>query len=263
MKFAAGEFAVEQKPSVRILYQDDHVAAFYKPSGMHVHPHENPMHRVPREQILLYQARELAGKYVYPVHRLDAGTSGVILFALDSATARELALKFQNHQIQKTYETVVRGIVPKSGKIDLPLELDSTNELVPALTDFESMASLELMVKVGKKNPTARYSLVRVFPRSGRFHQIRRHFGRKSHPVIGDAAHGDSKHNKFFREQLQISGLCLRASELELSVSWLSQPLKLSVQACAQWQRIYQLFQQPGQLRNPQGESYDFRLNLI
>ena len=226
----------------RVLYQDDRVAAFYKPSGMHVHPHENPLHRVHRSQILLYQARDMINKYVYPVHRLDAGTSGVILFALSSETAKELAQKFQHHQVKKTYEVVVRGYVPLADKIDLPLELDSTNELVPAHTDFERLATLELPVAVGKRNPTARYSLVRAFPRSGRFHQIRRHFGRKSHPVIGDAAHGDSKHNQFFREQLNVAGLCLRASEIEVQVSWKAEPLKVSSSPCQKWERIYELF---------------------
>lgn len=226
----------------RVLYRDEKVAAFYKPSGMHVHPHENPRHRVSRDQILLYQGRDLINQYLYPVHRLDAGTSGVILFALNKETARELAQKFENHLVQKTYEVVVRGIVPDSGKIDLPLELDSTNELVPALTEFERLATVELPVAVGKRNPTARYSLVRAYPRSGRFHQIRRHFGRKSHPVLGDAAHGDSKHNKFFREELKVAGLCLRASEIEMTVSWKSEGLKVSSPICEKWQRIYQLF---------------------
>ena len=227
---------------VQVLYEDENIAAFYKPSGLHVHPHENPIHRVHRDQILLYKARDLLGKYVFPVHRLDAGTSGVILFALNSPTAKELSLKFQNHQIQKTYEVVVRGFVPEEGIIDLPLELDSTNELVPARTDFTRLATLELPVAVGKRNPTARYSLVRAFPKSGRFHQIRRHFGRKSHPVLGDAAHGDSKHNKFFREQIGIAGLCLRANEISLQVSWLQQELKVQSPICEKWLRIHQLF---------------------
>ncbi len=228
--------------SPHLLYEDENVAAFYKPSGMHVHPHENPLHRVHRSQILLYQARDMLNQYVFPVHRLDAGTSGVILFALNKEAARELAQKFQSHDLQKTYEVVVRGIVPEAGKIDLPLELDSTNELVPALTEFERLATLELPVAVGKRNPTARYSLVRSFPRSGRFHQIRRHFNRKSHPVIGDAAHGDSKHNKFFREELKIAGLCLRASEIEVKVSWKAEVLKVTAIPCKKWESIYQLF---------------------
>jgi tRNA pseudouridine65 synthase len=236
---------------VHVLYQDENIAAFYKPSGFHVHPHENPIHRVSRDKVLLYQARDLLGKYVYPVHRLDAGTSGVILFALSSSVARELSLYFQNHQIEKTYEVVVRGIVPEEGTIDLPLELDSTNELVPARTDFTRLSTMEFPVAVGKRNPTARYSLVRAFPRSGRYHQIRRHFGRKSHPVLGDAAHGDSKHNRFFREELLISGLCLRASQISLSVSWLKEPLTVSAPICQKWQSIYDLFHQQNELRIP------------
>jgi tRNA pseudouridine65 synthase len=228
--------------STQVLYRDENVAAFYKPSGFHVHPHENPIHRVHRSQVLLYQARDLLGQYVYPVHRLDAGTSGVILFALSSAIAKELALKFQNHQVQKTYEVVVRGFIPEQGFIDLPLELDSTNELVPAHTDFRRLSTVDFPVAVGKRNPTARYSLVQASPRSGRFHQIRRHFGRKAHPVLGDAAHGDSKHNQFFRNELKISGLCLRATHIEVPVSWLSEPLRVRSPICAKWEQIHSLF---------------------
>ena len=233
-----------------ILYQDKFVAAIYKPSGFHVVPHEQAQHRVSREFVLMYAARDLLNQYVYPVHRLDAGTSGVVLFALQKESARELAQKFQFHDIEKTYEVVVRGYVPEKGRIDLPLELDSTYELVPAITDFVRLKTLELPVAVGKRNPTARYSLVQAHPRSGRFHQIRRHFGRKSHPVLGDAAHGDSKHNRFFREELGIAGLCLRAKRLELQVSWSlngiegNDPSKLVIESpvCEKWQRIHSLF---------------------
>ncbi len=231
-----------QESSPYILYQDEHVAAFYKPSGFHVHPHEQAIHRVHRSQVLLYQARDLVGQYVYPVHRLDAGTSGVILFALSSVVAKELAFKFQSHDVHKTYEVVVRGYTSEEGSIDLPLESESTEELMPAHTDFQRLATVEFPVPVGRRHPTARYSLVRAFPKSGRFHQIRRHFGRQAHPVLGDAAHGDSKHNQFFREQLKIAGLCLRASEIRVPVSWLPEPLSVKAPACTKWTQIYTLF---------------------
>lgn len=227
---------------VQILYQDEFIVAVYKPHGMHTVPHEEARHRVPRSQVLMYQVRDLTGKYLYPVHRLDAGTSGVVVFALSSEVARDIQSLMQSQDVQKIYETVVRGIVPESGVIDVPLELDSTNELVPALTEFKRLATVEFNVAVGKRNPTAKYSLVEVRPKTGRYHQIRRHFNRKSHPVLGDAEHGDSKHNQFFRNELEIAGLCLRAKELRLKPNWTSQELVIQAPTCEKWNKIHSIF---------------------
>jgi tRNA pseudouridine65 synthase len=233
--------ALESLP-VHILYQDDNIVAVYKPHGFHTVPHEELRHRVSRNHVLLYQARDLVGKYLYPVHRLDAGTSGIVIFALSSPSAREMQTHLQSHLVEKVYEVVVRGIVPESGQIDNPLELDSTQELVPSLTEFKRLATTEFNVAVGKRNPTAKYSLVEARPRTGRFHQIRRHFNRKSHPVLGDAAHGDSKHNQFFRNELKIPGLCLRARKVQLRPPWLNSELIIEAPTCEKWKKIHSLF---------------------
>lgn len=227
---------------VQILYQDEQILAVYKPQGFHTVPHEEARHRVPRSQVLMYQVRDLTGKYLYPVHRLDAGTSGVIIFALSSEAARDMQTLMQSQNIEKIYETVVRGVVPESGIIDVPLELDSTNELVPAVTEFRRLATVEFNVAVGKRNPTAKYSLVEVRPKTGRYHQIRRHFNRKSHPVLGDAEHGDSKHNQFFRNDLKIVGLCLRAKTLRLKPDWTDQELVIQAPTCEKWNKIHSIF---------------------
>jgi tRNA pseudouridine65 synthase len=225
----------------QLLYQDQNMIAVYKPSGFHVHPPQDRQF-IPREKILLYQMRDLLGQYLYPVHRLDAGTSGVMVFALHKQAAHELAQQFQTQNVKKTYFAVVRGYVPEQGTIDIPLPSDSSPDLLAARTDFVTVARLKLNQAVGKRNPTARYSLVQVFPRSGRFHQIRRHFARKSHPVIGEAAHGDSKHNRFFRENLDLAGLCLRSAEISLPVSWQAQPVQVTAPLCSKWQKIHALF---------------------
>jgi tRNA pseudouridine65 synthase len=232
---------IENQPPVSVLYKDKDIVAFYKPAGFHVHPHENPIHRVHRSQVLLYQARDLIGEYLFPVHRLDAATSGVIVFALNKETARNLSEMFQTQQIEKTYEAVVRGWVLEPGQIALDLELDSTNEPVPACTDFAPLARIELPFAVGSRHATARYSLVRAWPRTGRFHQIRRHFARIAHPLLGDAAHGDSKQNKFFREQVGLPGLCLRAAGIRLNTQ--DGPLEITAPPCLKWLKIYELFQ--------------------
>ena len=110
--------------SLKLLYQDEHFIAVDKPSGFHVHPHENEQHHVSREKICLYHARRMMKRHVYPVHRLDAGTSGVLLFALSSQSAGVLCKMFAEKNLQKTYHAVVRGFVKPEAEIDLPLELD-------------------------------------------------------------------------------------------------------------------------------------------
>ncbi len=200
-----------------ILAQDPSYVAIDKPSGFHVHQPEFPQRRVSRDIVCLALLRNQIGQYVYPVHRLDVGTSGILLFALSPESARQFGKAFSEHRSQKTYYAVVRGfLAEEKARIEIPLESDSTGELYNAITDYEVISKVELPFAVGKRHATTRYSLVKVMPVTGRFHQIRRHFARLSHPIVGDCEHGDSHHNRFFREQLGVQGLMLRASALKI-----------------------------------------------
>jgi tRNA pseudouridine65 synthase len=226
---------------LQILFQDEYFVAVNKPSGFHVHPPEDN-YPVPRDRIVLYIIRDLIKQHVYPVHRLDAGTSGVLLFALSSESAGRMNKLFSERQIEKMYHAVARGHVPETGIIESPLKLDSTGDLAEAKTSFRRLHTLQLPVPVGKKFPTARYSWVEVTPHSGRFHQIRRHFARISHPLLGDANHGDSKHNQFFRNQLGIEGLCLKAMRLGFVHPYTLQPISIAAPDCEKWNKIQELF---------------------
>lgn len=231
---------------MKLLYQDEHFIAVDKPSGFHVHPHEEARHRVSRDKICLYHVRKMMKQHVYPVHRLDAGTSGVLLFALSSEAASKICKLFNDRETRKTYQAVVRGYTPLSGRIDVPLQSDSSEEMLEAETLFKRLATVEFDTQVGKKFSTAQYSLVQVKPTTGRFHQIRRHFNRISHPLLGDAYHGDSRHNRFFREQLKIEGLCLKAVQLEFKHPWSQEWLSIEAPACEKWKKIHHLFHSQG-----------------
>ena len=227
---------------MELLYQDEYFIAVNKPSGFHVHPPENPEFRVPRDKIMLYHVRNMMNQHVYPVHRLDAGTSGVLLFALSPSAAHEICKIFADRSVTKTYHAVTRGYTPEQGRIEIPLESDSTGEPAEAQTSFLRLAVREFPVAVGKKFPTARYSWIEATPHTGRFHQIRRHLGRISHPLLGDAEHGDSRHNQFFRNNLGIEGLCLKALRLQFTHPWTQAAVSIEAPPCEKWKKIQLLF---------------------
>ena len=198
-----------------ILRHEDAFVAIEKPQGFHVHQPEDRRRRVSREIICLPNIRDQIDKYVFPVHRLDVGTEGVLVFALNKESANSLCRQFQDGVVKKTYFAIARGWADDEGVIDIPLELDSTNVPVPSVTRYKTHARVELPHAVGKRHASARYSLIEARPETGRFHQVRRHLARLAHPLVGDRVHGDSHHNRFFREELKCPGLWLKAKAIE------------------------------------------------
>lgn len=202
-----------------ILYQDDTIVAINKPSGLLVHKSPIDKHET---RFALQEVRNQIGQHVYPVHRLDKPTSGVLIFALNSETARLLALQFEQHRVKKTYLAVVRGKCEGGGVIqhafrddvDYLAGIKDDRPLLEAETHYRSLATVELPFSVDRY-PTSRYSLVQCNPVTGRKHQIRRHLKHINHPIIGDAKHGKSCHNRFFSEHFGIKRLLLAATALE------------------------------------------------
>ncbi|MFP4481754.1 MAG: pseudouridine synthase [Thermovirgaceae bacterium] len=205
-----------------VLYEDEHLIALSKPEGLLVHRTRIASDKGP---FLLQQARDLTGRYLYPVHRLDRPTSGIVLFATTLESARSLSESFRENAVRKTYIAVVRGWVDEMGKIDSPLGKPSDGNIEEpgfrqgtpkdALTEYIRLATAEVPYAVSK-HPTSRYSLVRIHPLTGRRHQIRRHLRRISHPVIGDVEYGDGRHNRFFRSHFRVRRLLLHACRITI-----------------------------------------------
>lgn len=200
---------------IPVLYEDEHFVAVNKPQGLLVH--RNARDR--RDKVFLVQLiRDQIGARIFPVHRLDRATSGVLLFARHPEAARHLARSFAFKQVTKRYAAVVRGFTPESGVIDMPLTRDAyvkseDDALVAAITRYERLATIELPYPV-RPFPTARYSLLCVTPVTGRSQQIRRHLRHLSHPVIGDKKRGDTHHNRLFRTRFDAGRMFLAATEL-------------------------------------------------
>lgn len=197
--------------SLPLLYRDETLAVVDKPSGLLVHRGEQ---RGGGDRIVaMTLVRDQLGRRVFPAHRLDRGTSGVLLFALDPETAATLEKSFSSGQVEKRYLALVRGVPPEEGVIDHPVPRDPGGERVPAVTEFRRLGVFE------------RYSLVEARPRTGRFHQIRRHFKHLSHPLIGDVEYGKGEHNRLFRERFGLWRLALHALELALPHPVTGEPL--------------------------------------
>lgn len=204
-----------------ILFIDEHLVAINKPSGLLVH--KSPIDK--REtRFAMKILRDQLGQWVYPIHRLDKPTSGVLLFALSSRIATLVCNQWAE-QAQKHYLAIVRGWAPESARVDHPLKLkldkiadkhvQPDKPAQPAVTEFLTVAKTEVSTSIDKY-PTSRYSLVAAKPLTGRKHQIRRHLKHLSHPIIGDAKHGKSSHNRFFQQQYNAHRLLLHAHRLAL-----------------------------------------------
>lgn len=218
---------------LELLHRDEALVAVNKPSGILVH-----RTRISRDrEFVLQRLRNQLGRHVYPVHRLDRATSGVLLFALDPETASATATQFQAQRVGKCYLAVVRGCIKQRGTIEHALKLEDRQTRAKALTHYQRLAAVELDEPVGRY-PTARYSLVAARPVTGRMHQIRRHLRHVSHPVIGDTTHGDGRHNRFFRERFGVHRLLLHAWSLELEHPQSGEPLRIEAPLPAEFQSL-------------------------
>ena len=205
-----------------IIYQDERVVAIHKPSGLLVHRSELDRHET---RFAVQLLRDQLGRHVYPAHRLDRGTSGVLVFALDKDTARALGGQFERQEVVKTYLAVVRGHPPEAGRIDHALSRRrddaewigerSTDEAQPAVTDFRRLATCELPHQVDRY-PTSRYALVELTPHTGRRHQLRRHLKHIAHPIIGDATFGKGRHNRLFQQLFGCHRMLLACVRMQL-----------------------------------------------
>ena len=206
--------------SLPIIYRDDTLIAIHKPAGLLVHRSTLDRHET---RFALQMLRDQIGQLVYPVHRIDKGTSGVLLFALDREVGRCLYRQFEHGQVSKRYVAVVRGHPPESGDIDHPLQrmadehagIAASDTAQPAQTRYRRLATVELPYRVDRY-PSTRYALVELSPLTGRWHQLRRHMKHIAHPIIGDATHGKGRHNRLFQSLFGHPRLLLAATDMRL-----------------------------------------------
>ncbi|WP_313190954.1 pseudouridine synthase [Sphingobacterium sp.] len=194
---------------LEILFEDEDFVAINKPHGLLVHKSSIA---ADTSEFALQLLRDQIGKKVYPAHRLDRKTAGVLLFSLNKEMDSAIQTAFSQNLIKKEYLAVLRGHTDPEGTIDYPLKKEN-GTIQEALTNYQTLATTEIDLPFGKF-PTSRYSLVLAKPETGRMHQLRRHFAHIFHPIIGDRPHGCNKQNKLWKDTFQHDTMLLHAKSL-------------------------------------------------
>lgn len=218
---------------LEILYQDDYLVAINKPHGLLVH--RSPI-ATNTDIFAVQELRNQLNKHVYPAHRLDRKTSGVLLFALDKEVLPQLQKQFAEHSLQKTYWAILRGYTEAEGTIDYALTNDK-GKSQDAITHYSTIQKSEIDVPFGK-HKTSRYSLVEAKPTTGRMHQLRKHFAHILHPIIGDRPHGCNKQNKLFLEKWNMKTMLLHAKSLQLEHPITKKPLRIEASLQSEFERM-------------------------
>ncbi|WP_266368936.1 pseudouridine synthase [Tellurirhabdus rosea] len=179
-------------------------------------PHGLLVHRSPiasdASEFAVQLLRDQLGQRVYPVHRLDRKTGGVLLFALTEDLNAAMQTLFMESGVQKTYLAIVRGHTPDTLDIDYPLRRDD-GVVQDAFTQLKTLQRTEIPLPFGK-HATSRYSLVELTPTTGRMHQLRKHMAHVFYPIIGDRPHGCNKQNRLFLEKFEMNTMLLHARTL-------------------------------------------------
>ncbi len=225
---------------VTILHEDEHLVAIDKPPGLLVH---RTRLAAGTDDCALTRVRDQIGAFVFPVHRLDRATSGVLVFAKTSSAATVLAGAFENGSVAKRYLALVRGWPEACGVVNHPLARDperaSTGQpMLESRTVWRRLARLACSFAVDPRHATTRYALIEANPRSGRRHQIRRHFHHLAHPLIGDTTHGKGEHNRAIAAWLGIARLWLHALALTLVHPATSKRLTIRAPLGPEWRTL-------------------------
>lgn len=185
--------AMPQNLPLDILYEDKFLAAINKPSGMVVHPAPGQWQGTIVNALLArwgWQAGAPDNLRPGIIHRLDKNTSGVLLVAKDPTTQERLSLQFKERQVEKMYLAVVVGSLARSrGEIHLPIGRHPSDRKKMSVHAHQGRVAISRYSVIGE---ALGISLVHLFPKTGRTHQLRVHLAALGHPIIGDLVYGSS-----------------------------------------------------------------------
>ncbi len=184
---------------LRILYEDNHLIAVFKPAGTLVQGD------ISQKRCLMDDIKDyLKQKYQKPgnvflglIHRLDRPTAGIVLFAKTSKGAARVSEQFRTHTVKKIYQAVVHGVVKEKSKtlVHYLHKNHNTNIVTIVSKNHEGSQLCELSYTLLRTN--GKYSLLEVHLKTGRSHQIRAQLSEIGHPIVGDVKYGAPKSRDF------------------------------------------------------------------
>ncbi|MBT7817456.1 MAG: pseudouridine synthase [Polaribacter sp.] len=226
--------------SLEIIFEDEYLLCVTKPNNVLTH-HAFHSRNVADEDSLLQIIQKERGLKVYPVHRLDRKTSGIMMLAKETHFVSKFQELFTNKEIQKTYFGIVRGFSPETRTIDSPVKGRDGKIHKEALTELKTLETVLLNIPV-KPYDSSRYSFVELAPKTGRMHQLRVHTNKISHPLIGDSKYGDKNHNVMFDENFGCKNLFLHAGKLEFINPFTSEKTILKATFPKDWIALFEQF---------------------
>lgn len=236
-----GRTPVAPTRALPLLFLDEALAIIDKPAGLLVHRTALDAHE---QDAALQRLRDQLDRPVWPAHRLDRGTSGVLVFALDASVASALGVALAERRTRKRYLALVRGWpADDAGVIDHPLardpELPSAGQpMLEAQTEWSCLRRLELPVATDRRFPTTRLALLACEPVQGRRHQIRRHLKHIAHPIVGDANHGKGPLNRALAAHFGLQRLWLHAERMTLAHPLTGVALSVEAPPGPEWARF-------------------------
>lgn len=230
--------------AIEIIYEDNLLVVVNKPNNFLIH--QSHYARNITEITLLETLQQQLGFPLFPVHRLDRKTSGILLLLKDKSFVAQFQALFTNNTIQKTYYAIVRGFSPATGKIDSPVKNDDTGVYKDALTNYNTINNIELDIPVHPYEKS-RYSLMELLPKTGRMHQLRKHLNKINHPIVGDYKYGDRFHNRMYETKFNCQYLFLHARQIEFEHPLSHQKMIFTADFPEDWLRMFNEFkwQQP------------------
>lgn len=224
-----------------VIFEDQYFIAINKPAGVLVH--RTHLADAEEDLIAVKILEAQTGIKVFPIHRIDRPTTGVLIFAKSSEAASKMQPILTSSLVNKYYLCIVRGhLKEKEGLIDQPLKKKIYGELQEAKTSFWVLDETTIPFNTTGRYPSSRYSLLLAHPHTGRMHQIRRHLAHKRHYIIGDSTHGDNTQNNFFRNEWGLNNLLLHAWKLSFIHPFTAQELTIEAGLSDVFEEMLQRF---------------------
>lgn len=224
--------------ALEIIYQDENVLVVNKPNGLLMHRSKIAQDA---STSVLKILRAQTGLHLYTVHRLDRKTSGLLIIALKPETQSFLNEQFRERKVSKCYRAIVRGYTESEGIIDYAIKNDK-GIVKDAITLYRTVDRYDCPWPSGSHS-SSRYSLVELYPETGRYHQLRMHMAHIFHPIIGDRPHGCNKQNRLWKELHGINTMLLHAIRLTVSLKPDTEPITFEAPVFPDFERSLELLQ--------------------